>query len=247
MKVVIHLKELESSKRAVFFDVDDTLYSQFALTKAALHAVLKLPDTFPYEQAYFRIGQHSERLSLEGNLLQVSPHNEQSRLMREQRFIDALAEFGISISQARGAEIQQHYTRLQEQMMLFEGAEELLGKLLAKDYVVGIITNGNEEHQWKKIRTLGLERYIPIERIFISGAVGYTKPDPRIFQLANEQTETAPRNCIYIGDSWQKDIAGANAAGWSALWFNPLSATSDSNYEPYAVVSSYAELAKLLM
>lgn len=167
--------------------------------------------------------------------------------MREQRFIDALAEFGISISQAQGAEIQQHYTRLQEQMMLFEGAEALLEELLAKEYIVGIITNGNEEHQWKKIRTLGLERYIPVARIFISGAVGFTKPDPRIFQLANERTGTAAHNCIYIGDSWQKDIAGANAAGWSAVWFNPLAATSEPGCKPYAVASSYAELKQLLM
>ncbi|MRN52620.1 HAD family hydrolase [Paenibacillus monticola] len=247
MKVVIHLKELVNSKKAVFFDVDDTLYSQFALTKAALDAVLKLSDTFPYEQAYFRIGQHSERLSLAGNLLQASPHSEQSRGMREQRFIDALAEFGISISEVQGAEIQRHYIQLQGQMKLFEGAEELLEKLLAKDYVVGIITNGNEEHQWKKIRTLGLERYIPEDRIFISAAVGYTKPDPRIFQFANERTETAPQNCLYIGDSWQKDIAGARAAGWSAIWFNPLVAASESSYEPYGVVSSFAELKQLLM
>lgn len=28
-------------------------------------------------------------------------------------------------------------------------------------------------------------------------------------------------HCCHIGDSWQKDVLGAHAAGWHAIWYNP--------------------------
>ncbi|MNC58748.1 Pyrimidine 5'-nucleotidase YjjG [compost metagenome] len=112
--------------------------------------------------------------------------------------------------------------------------------------VVGIITNGNEEHQRSKLRTLGLSRYVPEERTIISSSVGFTKPDPRIFQLANVRTGTKAHNSLYIGDSWSKDIVGACEAGWHAVWFNPLQAAPGEGNKPAAVVSTYAELRELL-
>ncbi|OKP95569.1 HAD family hydrolase [Paenibacillus sp. P46E] len=232
--------------RCVFFDVDDTLYSQFDLTCIALKEVLTLPEHFPYIEAYRRIGYYSGKFSAEGDLLQASPQGERASRMREDRFIQGLAEFGIPISREQGARIQQAYSRLQGEMRLSAGAGELLTSLNELGMTVGIITNGNEEHQQSKLRTLGLNRYVPEERIMISSTVGFSKPDPRIFQLANTRTGMKAQDSLYIGDSWPKDIAGASAAGWHTIWFNPLQAVSGNGNRPEAIVSTFAELRELL-
>lgn len=89
-------------------------------------------------------------------------------------------------------------------------------QLIETGYRVGIITNGPEDYQWNKIRGLGLDRKIPEDRIFISGALGIAKPDPEIFAYANRKTGKEAQASLYIGDAMEKDIAGALAAGWQA-------------------------------
>lgn len=232
--------------RCVFFDVDDTLYSQFDLTCCALKEVLTLPEHFPYIDAYRRIGYYSGKLSAEGDLLQASPQGERASRMREERFIQGLAEFGIPICPEQGTRIQQAYSRLQGEMRLSAGAGELLASLNELGMTVGIITNGNEEHQQDKLRTLGLNRYVPEERMIISSAVGFTKPDPRIFQFANARTGMKAQDSLYVGDSWPKDISGASAAGWHTIWFNPLQAMPGNGNRPEAIVRTFAELRELL-
>ncbi|MFN8625121.1 MAG: HAD family hydrolase [Candidatus Binatia bacterium] len=51
-----------------------------------------------------------------------------------------------------------------------------------------------------------------------SGVVGIRKPDPAIFALAVRQVGCAPREALYVGDSFDKDILGAHAAGLRTGW-----------------------------
>lgn len=52
-----------------------------------------------------------------------------------------------------------------------------------------------------------------------STVVGVAKPDPRIFTLALEGIgDVDPAQALYVGDSLDKDVAGAHAAGLRAAW-----------------------------
>ena len=46
---------------------------------------------------------------------------------------------------------------------------------------------------------------------------GAEKPDPRIFQLALERLGTPAAASIFVGDSTERDVAGARAAGMRAI------------------------------
>jgi putative hydrolase of the HAD superfamily len=46
-----------------------------------------------------------------------------------------------------------------------------------------------------------------------SGALGITKPDPEIFLHAARALGSLPSDCVMVGDSVKRDIAGAAAAG----------------------------------
>ncbi len=56
--------------------------------------------------------------------------------------------------------------------------------------------------------------------MIISDAVGIQKPEPKIFSLMETRLNLAPESLLYIGDSFENDVIGAKAAGWSVWWFN---------------------------
>lgn len=98
-----------------------------------------------------------------------------------------------------------------------EGANELL-KELSKKYLIGVLTNGFTEVQYRKLRATGLDRYI--QRMVISDEIGIQKPDPRLFRYAEQETGATPETTIMIGDNPDNDIQGALNAGWKAIYFD---------------------------
>jgi len=98
-----------------------------------------------------------------------------------------------------------------------EGAVETV-KTLHKDYELGIITNSTKETQFKKLNALDIKDYFG-EFIF-SESVGSRKPDEKIFYIAVERVDEEPENCLYVGDSFKRDVKGANKIGMHTCWFN---------------------------
>ena len=89
-------------------------------------------------------------------------------------------------------------------------------------YHVGIITNGaHDEHtdsQLSKVRYLGLTERI--QSLTISGEIGVRKPNLEIFKVACERADVLPKEAIFVGDSVQNDIVGANRAGMTSVLIN---------------------------
>ncbi len=89
-------------------------------------------------------------------------------------------------------------------------------------YHVGIITNGaHDEHtdsQLSKVRHLGLSERI--QSLTISGEIRVRKPKIEIFKLACERANVLIEEAVYVGDSIQNDIVGANRAGMTSVFIN---------------------------
>jgi putative hydrolase of the HAD superfamily len=51
-----------------------------------------------------------------------------------------------------------------------------------------------------------------------SNRAGVSKPDPAIFALAVRGLGCAPAEALYVGDSFEKDVAAARKAGWRSGW-----------------------------
>ena len=92
-------------------------------------------------------------------------------------------------------------------------------------YHVGIITNGaHDDHtdsQLSKVRHLGLSERI--QSLTISGEIGIRKPNLEIFKVACERASVLPEEAMFIGDSVQNDIVGANRAGMTSVHINRTS------------------------
>ena len=63
---------------------------------------------------------------------------------------------------------------------------------------MGLITNGEGQHQRRKLEALNVFGLVDEQLIFISGEIGYAKPDGRLFEHVNKQTETVAENSYYI-------------------------------------------------
>lgn len=238
--------KLDNSKKAVFFDVDDTLYDHLTPFRKVVETIVRPKEGFPYEAAYHRLRYYSDILSLELGGAGSDEYGSAVEDMRRRRFQLALQEFDIELSPEQAKSMQAAYIGCQYEIDMFEGARELLQRLADDGYIIGLITNGTQEHQMSKIAAMNLESIIPADRLFVSGDVGWDKPDHRIFAHVNERTGTSPEHSYYIGDSWRNDVIGALAAGWNVIWFNHRGIAPESRHTPHYIAGSYKELAQIL-
>ena len=89
-------------------------------------------------------------------------------------------------------------------------------------YHVGIITNGaHDQHtdsQFSKVKHLGLSERI--QSLTISDEVGVIKPNIKIFKVACERAGVLLKEAMFVGDSIQNDIVGANRAGMTSVFID---------------------------
>lgn len=118
-------------------------------------------------------------------------------------------------------------------------------------YHIGIITNGaHDKHtdsQLSKVRHLGLSDRI--QSLTISGEIGVRKPNLEIFEVACERADVLPRAAVYVGDTIQNDIVGANRAGMTSIFINrksdePIPKTADE--QPDYTISSLHDVLSCL-
>ena len=86
---------------------------------------------------------------------------------------------------------------------------------LARTHRVAIVTNGGPAQRIKLAR-LGIAD-IP-HAIFVSGELGFAKPDPRVFTTALQWSEVAAHDALFVGDEPTIDLAPAAALGMRTAW-----------------------------
>ena len=86
--------------------------------------------------------------------------------------------------------------------------------VFAKRYGVGVIANQPRTmRQWADIAGFGES----VHQWFLSGELGFGKPDTQIFRYALEQVACDPREAAMIGDRLDYDIAPAKRTGMLAI------------------------------
>ncbi len=195
--------------QAVFFDLDDTLYSRadaFART------------TRRFSDRFVGPGIDVDFDSIQAGV--VSRIKDESKGVGQDRHWQLVFE----IIKERHPEIEPTATELVAwyrdeliaQMQPDPGLQRVLDHLRSTGTPHGVITNG-DLFQLRKIDQLDIG--IPRDRIVMSDVEGVRKPDPEIFAIAAERlaVEASPR-VLMIGDNPEADVAGAKSAGMTAAW-----------------------------
>ena len=202
-------------KKTIFFDLDDTLYDRSVPYCKAFAAFFSGKYADKAQMAF-------ERTMLRGYEVFEAAHTGQMTMeaMHIYRHQTGLRDAGIEISPEQALEMQRLYAEQQRHISLTPVMEQVLTFCQANFAAMGVITNGGVQSQKEKLESLGAERWFRPELIFISDALGVMKPGPEIFRIAEQAAGARADDCVYVGDSYSQDVAGAGGCCWETVWLN---------------------------
>ena len=85
---------------------------------------------------------------------------------------------------------------------------------------------------------------VEVECVIDSSAVGVTKPDPRIFEIALDAMGVAAADAWYVGDMPGIDVVGARNAGLRPFLMDPFQLHLDADCDRVASLSEVAALIR---
>ncbi|ATB37132.1 haloacid dehalogenase [Cystobacter fuscus] len=216
--------------RAVFFDLDDTLIDRAGAFARYLEDLLsRHPAAFPPE----RRDQDVATL----HALDARGSTERTLFFRQV----TLAFPGLSLSAEALWEDFAH--RLPSFIQPQPGIRPLVEWVKSR-FMVAVVSNGSSRMQRAKLARAGLEDVLP--DVFLSGEVGASKPDPRIFTAALAHVGCAPAEVLHVGDDPVRDIAGATRVGMASCWISGGRDWPNELPPPTLTVSRVDELLQVL-
>jgi putative hydrolase of the HAD superfamily len=126
---------------------------------------------------------------------------------------------GLGLDHAAVAEcmrIRTSFTR--DTLVPRDGAIETLDDLQRRGFKRGVISvcSSDVEEIWDET-----ELAPHVDDVVLSCAVGLSKPDPRIYELACERLDVTPDECMFVGDGANDELAGARRVGMHAVCVLP--------------------------
>src|SRR5579863_40546 len=256
--------------RAVIFDLDETLIEEetsndasalaageIATTRHGVDRVALLAALRKHSRELFLAGPLidycrdigiSAREALWGSFSGDDPSLVQLRewmpTYRLRSWTAALKEVGID-DPMLAAEVAEFFAiDRSRRHVVFAESEQVLHQL-KKNFRLALITNGAPDIQGTKVDGSKLASFF--ETIVISGDHGFGKPDLRIFQLTLNRLRLAAHEAVMVGDSLNRDIAGARGAGIRTIWINRYQRTLTGSHPiPDVELSDLRELPTLL-
>jgi putative hydrolase of the HAD superfamily len=226
------------SIQLITFDLDDTLWD---VTPVMQDAEAALRNWLALHAPRLGAVPVDHLWSIRASLLQAEPMlKHRLSELRRRILLHALADAGYAHSDAHAlAEAGfQVFLTARHQVELFAEVHPTL-EALANRFQLGVITNGNAD-----VRRLGLADYFQFA--LCAEELGVGKPDPKPFTEALKLAGIAAEHAVHIGDHPSDDIAGAQAAGLRAIWFNPQGKAWEADNTPDGQIRSLAELPALL-
>ena len=203
----------------VLFDLDDTLFAHRRAVSAGIltHRLthggrLGAADHSAEDARWNELEERHYHRYLAGEL-----DFQGQRRARAREFVEP---FGIDLTTDLAADewFDNYFARYIDAWQLHDDSIACLDALSERGIRLGIITNGDPVFQANKITRLAIaDRF---EHVVASGALGFTKPDARIFHYACDLFGVAPADAAYVGDRLATDAIGAADAGLLGVWLD---------------------------
>lgn len=213
---------LPPGKRAIFFDVNQTLICK----------------QLTFEQCFHRVwGEYTARWDSEHiptaeeiwtqYMLQWRKHHKSrvppSQLEELQRSClqEAMTALTVPVPASFARSFLQEARMLQSaSKTLIPGADTAL-RSLASSYRLAIISNSPRKEIVALLKRFGLADLFPDDRIFTPGSAYEKKPSPHLFRIALGAMKLTSRQAVMVGNSWAHDVVGAARAGMDSVWLQP--------------------------
>lgn len=227
--------------KAVFFDLDDTLYSGFDAgdTEGFVRCGQYAAAHFGVNAADFTalMRQCREQLKVQ---LPREPEIHDRALVAQH----ALESLGISPIAHGEALHDLYWAGVLDCITVRPGVPELLDELRTRGVRVIVCTNMLVGIQMRKLCQLGLAD--KIDALVTSEEAGRDKPDAPIFHLALKKADCLPQQALMVGDNFEHDIRGAHAVGIVGLWLHVHEEPAVTADFPFAEAPDFMQAADLI-
>ena len=222
--------------KAVLFDLDNTLYDFSSAHRLALRALAEYGQSrFDVPARRFLLAYQQADKQLKTELPYVAAcHN---RVIIAQRMLELL---GLPSVVTPLELYETYWGTLLRAIKPYPGAAELLGRLHDQGIRIGICTDMTAHIQHRKIAALGLASCL--DAMVTSEEAGVEKPNPKIFRDCLRKLHAEPNEAIFIGDSFERDVCGAHAAGLIPFWLNTRMAAAPEAGFAYKELRSLNDL-----
>jgi HAD superfamily hydrolase (TIGR01549 family) len=203
--------------RAIFFDLDHTLVDTNLQHKLSLDlTVNQMYNGAVPEDFIRRFLAHHEDLWALYDRREITMAE-----LRRLRFLRTWQDYNVEKTDSEADRFNDVYmSTLEETVFAYPGTTEMLEALAAK-YILGVVTNGSPDLQWRKMTIAGIDRFIPESALIISEHVGKAKPHPAVYQAACDALQVSAKEALMVGDNYRADYEGAKVFGMDALWYVP--------------------------
>jgi len=194
---------LANNIKAVFFDIDDTLYDSTQLTTTARRNSIRAMIDAGLN------GDEDEIFEVLQKVIKKYGPN------YPKHYDELLKELGLPWNPkiiAAGVVAYEHTKA--GFLKPFPKVIPTLLKLRNK-YKLGVISNGLAVKQWEKLIGLGLYHLFDIA--ITSEEVKFEKPSEKIFDIAIKKLGLLPEECVMVGDRIDIDMIGAKLAGMKTI------------------------------
>ncbi|MGE4619891.1 MAG: TIGR02253 family HAD-type hydrolase [Planctomycetota bacterium] len=228
--------------RAVFFDIDGTLFST-----ADFAARARAASVDAMIEAGLAVSRHDLLEELTEVVREFSSnyerHFDKLLLRLPRRTLK-----GLNPALIIAAGIVAYHDTKTRLLEPFEDASEVLRRLGTTELLLGIITEGLEVKQAEKLIRLRLLEHFEQRAIFISHQVGISKPNPKLYQRACIDLNLRPSECVYVGDNPKMDIDPANEIGMVTVLVQREDRFRDLQGEtsPDHVIHNFWDLSEIL-
>jgi len=222
----------------LFFDADETLFDFVKSQKIAFQKTMADFNLLYSESIHLkRYDEINQNLWRAHDLGLISQEQ-----LKVERFNQFRESFHFSFD-AKAFSLRYLYHLGNGSYLYDESASLILS--LSKNYRMGIITNGLQVVQESRICKSEIASFF--ETIVISEVVGFSKPNPRIFEIAMESMAiNDKKKVLMIGDRLGSDIKGGNAFGIDTCWYNPKKQEQSKEIIPTYEIDQLSALLTIL-
>jgi putative hydrolase of the HAD superfamily len=210
---ILNIKNSILPYKFIYFDLDDTLLDHRSAEASALNDVHQHFSFFEGISPDKLVDPYQEVNSKQWTLYSRGDIGRKD--LQRNRFEQTLRQLNLDGNKYK--EVGDYYLQCyRNHWQWVDGAEDAYREIIKK-YPVGILTNGFAETQKMKFEKFDLHN--SADHLVISEEVGVLKPDPKVFEHATELANTAPKDILYVGDSFTSDIKGGSQFGWNTAWY----------------------------
>jgi putative hydrolase of the HAD superfamily len=228
--------------QAVFWDIDDTMFSTTAFVKLAreraIQAMLDRGLALPLDRVLDE---------LQAVVDEFGPNDDRHYDRLLQRLPKTVIKGVNRHLLVTAGVIAYHETKWKE-LKLRASSKQLLQDMANAGLKLGVITAGLARKQMEKILRLGLDRYVDPKLIFITDQVGIAKSNPKLYRQAARTAGVKPGQAMHVGDHPHSDIQSAQQAGMITVWYRGSGkyAALKPARQPNHEISKVSELRQIL-